>query len=54
MSRLTLRSRLTIAIAVLLSALAGTINAGLSANGPTLVDGHLEVRTFVSGLNGKS
>src|SRR5688572_15953641 len=51
MSRLTPRSRLTIAIAILLSALTAATRAGLSANGPTLVDGNLEVRTFVSGLS---
>ena len=50
MSRLTLRSRCTIAIAILLGALTGAHRAGLSANGPTLVDGNLEVRTFASGL----
>ena len=51
MSRLTLRSRCTIAIAILLGALTGANHAGLSANGPTLVDGNLEVKTFASGLS---
>jgi glucose/arabinose dehydrogenase len=50
MSRLTLRSRCTIVIAILLGALTGANRAGLSANGPTLVDRNLEVRTFASGL----
>src|SRR5687767_7261709 len=51
MSRLTLRSRCTIVIAIICGALTAAHRAGLSANGPTLVDRNLEVRTFAGGLS---